>query len=376
MNGEIVVININDVGENMDLEKVRELIAPISAVPIEENVLGKNTPADIVLPTSIRAETDQISFPDNDAFPQITINVRFFEMGVVALICQITCHNADWETIYRSYPNGIPIPEGETSLFNWLEKRFLQILERVQPAISDKIFNNHPKYEQYTILCISDIDVHPTIDDFITTHRLDIAGFLIWDPNPERLHESQIQDALKDSFAYTTSDYAIFDYDRAVVIDLNRDYMDIIFICELANLELLELRTLDVLLDSALEKAEIDINRIYTPSLMRGGNWEQKIRQLAQYRTSLVWISEEISNASKFIGDFFLGQIYEHITRMYELNRWQDSVKRKMQFIQELYQKAQADRQERRLYRLELLMTYLFIAEVVIVILQYLMPHP
>lgn len=375
MNGEIVILNVYDVGEFLDLNTVLQSISPESAPLPRENLLGKNTPSDLELPTSFPVKMAQISYPDNPTFPQVTLYCRFFEIGVIALSCYITFYDADWGVIYSQFPQGMPVPDGEPILFNWLDKNFEDIKKQIQPAISDKIFRVHPKYEQYVLLCITDIDVHSSIEDFIEVHRRDIAGFLAMDAHPERLHESQVHDALKTPFTYTNSDYAFFNYDRAVVLDLNQDYLDIIYIAVLANLELLELRTLDLLLDKVLEGAEIDINRIYSPQNLKGGDWDKKVQELAQYRTNLIWLQEEISNASKFIGDFFLGQIFEHITSMYELQRWQDSIKRKMQFIQELYEKARHNREERRMYHLEVFVTVLFIFETIIVVLQYLIPN-
>ena len=115
LNGEIVVLNVYDVGEFLDLDLVLQLISPVSAPLPQENLLGKNTPADLDCPTSFLVRMEQHSFPDNPTFPKFRFYYRFFEIGVIALACYITFREADWGVIYSQFPQKIPVPDGEPS---------------------------------------------------------------------------------------------------------------------------------------------------------------------------------------------------------------------------------------------------------------------
>ena len=89
---------------------------------------------------------------------------------------------------------------------------------------------------------------------------------------------------MSNPFSYCDHDLAVFDMDRCIIIDSDRDYEDVLLICELANYQFLELRTLDKLLDRWLDEAEDDVNAISAQaqrarSIERPARSAQEVRQ-------------------------------------------------------------------------------------------------
>jgi len=77
---------------------------------------------------------------------------------------------------------------------------------------------------------------------------------------------------------------------------------------ELANLQLAELEAYDRILDDSLDRAYRDLAA--RPLSRRG----QILRELREIRIDLARFSDELSNITKFFGDWHLAHIYENIS--------------------------------------------------------------
>jgi len=86
-----------------------------------------------------------------------------------------------------------------------------------------------------------------------------------------------------------------------------RSLDETLYIMELANLQLAELEAYDRILDEAVEKAYRDL------AARRFSRWTGAgvQRDLRELRMDLARLSDELSNITKFFGDWHLARIYQ-----------------------------------------------------------------
>lgn len=99
-----------------------------------------------------------------------------------------------------------------------------------------------------------------------------------------------------------------------MIIDPNVDYDDILLIVELANYQLLELRTLDRFIDKRLDIAEKDIRPIFFDRFKLWRKIDKRLGQLFRLRIDLIFLFENVENISKIIGDYFLAQLLTYLS--------------------------------------------------------------
>jgi len=132
---------------------------------------------------------------------------------------------------------------------------------------------------------------------------------------------------------------------------------------ELANLQLAELEAYDRILDDSLDRAYRDLSA----RAMRGRY--STLRELREIRIDLARFSDELSNITKFFGDWHLARIYENISARFHLADWHRTIDKKLQTLDDLYQLLHHDRTNRWMLILEVTIVLLFIIDVVILLL-------
>ena len=136
-----------------------------------------------------------------------------------------------------------------------------------------------------------------------------------------------------------------------------------LFIMELANLQLAELEAYDRLLDDSLERAYRDLSA--RPTRGRGS----VLRELREIRIDLARFSDELSNITKFFGDWHLARIYENISARFHLADWHRTIDGKLRTLDDLYQLLNHVQTNRWMLILEVTIVLLFVIDLVILFL-------
>jgi uncharacterized Rmd1/YagE family protein len=93
------------------------------------------------------------------------------------------------------------------------------------------------------------------------------------------------------------------------------------------------------------------------------------MRQLAEIRIDLARFSDELSNITKFFGDWHLARIYQAISSRFHLADWHRTVDEKLKTLDEMYQLLKQDHNNRWMMVLEITIVLLFIIDVAILFL-------
>jgi hypothetical protein len=183
---------------------------------------------------------------------------------------------------------------------------------------------------------------------------------LTQEENPDALSEQEASESTRRSLSYYDSDLVVVDWDAALLIDEPADFHETLYLMEVANLQLAELEAYDRHLDEALERSYRDLR--VSPMRPR----RQTMSDLREIRIDLARFSDEISNITKFFGDWHLARIYETVAARFHLNDWQKTIDEKLKTLDNLYQLLAHDQNNRWMLLLEVTIVLLFVIDLVI----------
>jgi hypothetical protein len=152
----------------------------------------------------------------------------------------------------------------------------------------------------------------------------------------------------------------VIDWDAALVVDEPADFAETLYVIELGNLNLAELEAYDRLLDRALDRSYRDL---------RGRAYRKRnevLIELREIRIDLARYGDELSNITKFFGDWHLARVYETIAARFHLADWHRVVDEKLRTLDNLYQILQHDQSNRWMLTLEVTIVLLFIIDLII----------
>jgi len=349
-----------DVGRSVDLKKVAAIIPANPDIGI---IKRRDTPASLSLPKPLIVQLYRSDALKDDQYESITINGRIFDEGVIGVSIRVRA-TLELEKLPSIETEPIYLEDEALTLEEHAEKHFKKLFDSIKKAITFEqyVFSGFVS-ERYTVYCLNSVvGDHPT---FIKENERLLASILSSGDAEIDLHKSQIQDTLREGFSFTNSDTAIFDLDRCLLIDTKRDYEDVMLIIEHANFQLLELRTLDRLLDRWLDEAEHDIKIVFK----RGGgaqikSLKSKIANLQALQFDAMFILENLENSSKIVGDYYLGQVYSHLCKVFNTGDWKNSIEKRLDVLQSLYEISKTDASDRNLLFAEWLMVLFFILQI------------
>lgn len=219
--------------------------------------------------------------------------------------------------------------------------------------------------EAYTIFCIEAPLIGPggnaiRAEAWLDQYRREVAALLTQEENPDALSEQEMRESTGRSFSYYDADVVVIDWDAALLIDEPQDFHEALYIMEIANLQLAELEAYDQLLDQALERSYADLRN----SRMRARR--ETMSYLREIRIDMARLSDELSNNTKFFGDWHLARIYEGVASRFHLSDWHRTIDEKLKTLDNLYAMLSHDQNNRWMLVLEMTIVLLFIIDLVI----------
>lgn len=198
--------------------------------------------------------------------------------------------------------------------------------------------------EDYAIFQIAELAPGLTADALLAAHASLVGQVLRAEARP--LSQQEVAEATAFRISFGPDDVAVIETDAAFVLDPEAD--DVRAVLEFANIQLLEMRYLDLRLDGTLDRAYEVLARGREPGL--GG---AELRRLAQLQLDAAILFEQVSNALKLIGDQYLVRVYAMAARRFHLGEWDASISRKLDTLERIYQKVSDRAATRRMEVLE-----------------------
>jgi len=224
--------------------------------------------------------------------------------------------------------------------------------------------------EDYAIYQLEACDGAALIEETIRDHSLLIAQILRAESTP--LSSGAVTDAVAGRIALGPDDCTLVDWNAALLFD--RDADDVRAVLEFANVELLEMRYLDDRLDTALDRAYRATSRRARRLNTFVGSTAADMSRIAELQTDSALLYEGVNNALKLLGDQYLARVHRLVSQRFHLQDWDQSILRKLQTIESIYDKISDEHRNNRMELLEWIIILLIALEILMPFIPALRP--
>lgn len=361
MRGEIISLQLFDLGGTIDLAALERSIPKTeSASPPS---VGKGTPSYVKFPRPLVVKGAEVEVQGPDKRTSASIQFLYYAIGAVSVRIRFPVEAASLGEIGAVAQYRLILDEQRWTF----EEGARRLVERArgswEPTLHDR-YANEILHKAYTVFAFSEADLPAS--EFVRERERDVAG-LITGEDGSRLYDREVKEAMKRWFSYYHDDVIVVDWDAAFIIDPHAEYGDLLWVLELATLQLLQFRAYDVFLDKALERTYDDLGQLFrkAPLLRRV---RKTAHELTLLRIEFAELADAADNITKFLGDWFLARVYQAASEEFHIADWRASVDEKIATVNGLYQLSIAENDTRRLIVLEVLIVLLFILDLVVLV--------
>jgi len=364
--GEVVYIYAFDVAYEMSRHPVRELLGqPVAQFVVDAS---KRSPRHLFFykPLMVRLPPMERIGPHGRA--RVERAIKLLPVGAISITVRVPFAVDHIEELVAYHD--LQFSNGS------LHDDVRRLAEEVTDELKSFYVRPHPRLieeEAYTVFCLeSPLTSHDgtplSAESWLQTHRRQVASLLTQEPDIDQLSKQEADESTGRYLSYYQNDLVVIDWDSALIIDEPQNFDETLYVMELANLQLAELEAYDRILDDALERSYRDLGE--RPLRTRG----HILRELREIRIDLARFNDELSNITKFFGDWHLARIYENISARFHLGDWHRTIGGKLKTLDDLYQLLKHDQNNLWMLILETTIVLLFIIDLVILFMGLKMP--
>jgi len=367
MKGEVIYLYAYDIAYEANLGEVEAMMRGAA----ERFRLGrlKDAPRNfpVYRPLAIQIPELEIEGPTGPL--KLYASVKLFSLGALSVKVRVpvSCERITDLMVFRD----LRFRSGAT-----LDDHVKGIAQQIFESIKSKLDTPVAALEQpevYTIFCLNtpltegaSSPAEEKIEDWLRQNEREVAALLAGETDPVRLSGQEVQETMKYKYSYYEHDLAIVDWDAAFLVDTPEGYHDTLYVLEVANLQLEELQVYDEKLDQVLDKAYDDVEFVARPHAFRAR--QRVLNELREIKMDLTKVADELSNITKFFGDWHLARIYMGCAARFHLQEWENIVDQKLRDLDGLYNMLQHDSTNRIMLILETAIVALFILDLIIII--------
>lgn len=351
MKGEIVYLYAFDVANEIETARVREIL---SSKPFPFAIKTDRTfPRDVPLyqPLAIEAAA-----PAALGGRAVRFLIRLYEVGVITVAVRVdfVC-----DRLLDLLPFHQPKLDDGQAVDAVARGLCTEVCRSLQPYLVRSSPPSEP--EAYTVFCLTDLGGPADVPRWLAEERRAVAG-LLTETAAERLSDAQVNEVLRLQRSFETGDAVVIDWDAALVVDLSGYVDDVLYVLEVANLQLEEFRLMDRTLDKYLNRAYEDLER---RQISLFGVSARVLRALRWFRVDLTKLADEVTHITKLIGDWHLARVYVAARERFYLDQWRTSVEQRLGQLDRLYSVFHSEINERRMLWLEFIIVVFFAIDLV-----------
>jgi hypothetical protein len=316
-----------DVGYEIDLRRLRLTQRETGHAADLTNGGRKTTPARVQYPSptlSLPVGSRSLALADHLAVAEVTL--RAHEFGAVTVLFAFPFDDVDC--------GGLPVLTATLTTSSALETAARAILHEALPGLTPAIvrpaLDAHGLVEDYYVVQVSRFEPEADAPALLGTHRDLLARIVHCEPQP--LSPSETDEVLRTAVTYRPHDLVVTDWNVALVYD--DEYEDALGVLELLNVQLLELRFLDTMLDRRISTLYEHVGRPHR--LLSFRREVVRVRELSELRLDTATLRERLVNAVKLVGDLYLTKIYARTADRLHLGEWQRSIDGKLELVQKI----------------------------------------
>lgn len=360
LKGEVVFLFAFDIAYEMHREPVREVLGqPVVQFSLDA---GRRSPKHLLFHQPAVVQMPVRERPGPGGNVRVLTSIKLLSIGAISISVRVPFEVDRLEDLVAFHDLHL----GDAPLHDEVRRLAEEVRKSLAPHIArpiDELANE----EAYTVFCIhspvlTEAGAPLRAEVWLENHRRSIAALLTQESGA-RLSRQEVLESTSRSLSYYEDDLLVVDWDAALLVDQPSDFAETIHILELANLQLAELEAYDRLLDAVLERSYRDLGE--NPLRRRA----DVLRELRELRIDMARFNDELSNLSKFFGDWHLARVYEAVALRFHLADWHRAVDEKLETMGELHQLLKSDQGNRWMMILEVTVVLLFIIDLAILLL-------
>ncbi len=348
MRGDVVYQYAFDVANEIVTRDVRQILGlPVATF---EPRAAHSVPRDVPLYRALAVTLDREIYVNGHA---ARVQVRVYEVGVVAISIAASFEVPTLKELRELH---VPQATNVPSLDDWARQVCVDVCASLGGSLVRSSVPSEP--EAYTVFCVSELGASD-VAVWFESQRREVAA-LVAELASDELSDQQVDESLRIVRSCTRRDLVVIDWDACLLVELDGNFDDLLYVLELANVQLEEFRVMDRRLDRHLERAYRDLEQASrwswrSPTAML--DW------LRRFRVDVTKLADEVSHITKFFGDWYLARVYLGACERFHLAEWRASVDRRLEELDEVYRVLQSDVYERRMLWLEVVIVVCFIVD-------------
>jgi len=352
--GRLIGLFSFDVGAEIDLDRARTLLPATAADRGSRRAaptyVGHTTPP-------LHAALGEHPVTLGAAPVVVTARMVVHEVGAITIMltAPLACDVAALPGLTATLTGTGPLEDVARALLD--EQR-----GRLAPAVSKPAAT--AVIEDYYVIQADRLEPPIPVAELLQRARGPLAAALRCEPQP--LSAAEVDDTLRPALSYYPDDLAIGDWNVTVLID--PEPWDAINVLEYLNIQLLELRYFDALLDRQLADSYALAAARARPLPLWNAALQRTIDELATVRLEVVSMVERLHNAFKVGGDVYLAKLHTRTAERLGLRAWEESVQRKLDVLQLRYSLALERVRAARSELLEITIVVLVALELVVLL--------
>jgi hypothetical protein len=358
--GEVVYLYAFDIAYELVRRPVQQLLGqPVAQFVVDAS---KRSPRQLFFyrPQMVRLPPLERLGPQGPV--RVERTVKLLPIGAISITIRVPFS-------VRSIDELVSFHDLQFSNGTWLYDEVRELAQEVKTELTPYLIRPWPtlsEEEAYTVFCVRGPLRAPdgavcASEDWLLENRRRVGALLTEERDPTRLSEQEATESTAKYLTYYDRDLVVIDWDAALVIDEPRYFDETLYLMELANVQLAELEAYDRMLDDAVERSYRDVLQ---RRFRRGGSKVQ--RSLRELRIDLARLSDELSNITKFFGDWHSARIYQTLSARFHLSDWHRTIDEKLKTLDDLYQLLGAEQNNRWMLILEISIVLLFVIDLVI----------
>jgi hypothetical protein len=324
--GQLIGLFSFDVGYEIDLARARGIAG---AGETEEAPRRRAAPAHLAYATPpLRVPLGTPAVMVGAETVLATASARVHDFGAVSIMLQ-----SPLDLELDALPALTSTLTGAGPLEDAARQLLEQLYERIRPAIVKPGLNRF--VEDYYVLQVDRIEPPTTIPQLLARGQSRLAAALRCEAS--LLSDAETADVFRMQLSYYPDDLVVTEWNVALVVD-DVDYADTVNVLEYLNVQLLELRYYDDVLDRYMAETFALATRRRTPGLpLLHRPYRRAVTELAAIRMDVAGIIERVHNALKLSGDLYLAKVYGRTAERLALRAWEESVGRKLDVLQQIH---------------------------------------
>lgn len=325
--GHVTAFYLFDVSESIDLPRLPALLqtatepARLASKPAIPSYVRYQSPP-------LQVEGAAIGVRDLDGFD---VRIKAFDYGVVSLSLTKP-FTGTWDELIAS--------ASRLTVENALEAGAERICREFVARIRDALDQPRERFlsEDYFVFSVTAFDRPLSADAVVAEYGHEIARLLRAEPQP--LSQQERDEVLRHRLSYLANDLVVPTWSTALVYDTESSVHGALEIFEYANSQLLQFRYYDDLLNGRLASIyrELETRKTYNRWWPR--RYTRAARQVHALFIDVNELTDRTENALKLVGDVYAARLLALAHSRLGVTAWRESIKDKLQTLDEIYRFA------------------------------------